>query len=193
MPERQTERAQAPAAQALAAQASNPGARLESAGAGSAPSDVAGARTPPRHTGTCVAFDFGMQRIGVAVGEASLQTAHPLKQIRTQPFESAMASITALIAEWRPVVLIVGVPSDAEGHATTSEIARRIERFTRQLRAAFNLPVERVDERYSSVEAQARMRDAAGGRRAAKASRARELDSQAALVILEQYFSEQRA
>lgn len=147
---------------------------------------------PHRDSATCLAFDFGMQRIGVAVGESSLQTAHPLKQIRAEPFKAAMAAIAALIKEWQPAVLIVGVPSDAEGAAQTSATARRIERFVRQLQAAFSLPVERVDERYSSIEAEGRIRAAAGARRAAQAARGRELDSHAAQIILEQYFSERR-
>ena len=99
-----------------------------------------------------------------------------------------MASLAALVAEWKPARLVVGVPVDTAGGA--HEMTRRAERFARQLEARFRLPVARVDERYTSAEAESRLREAAGARRAAKASRERTLDSGAARVILEQYLSE---
>lgn len=139
---------------------------------------------------TCLAFDFGLRRIGVAVGDASLQTAHPLKPIRARTLDAALAAIAALVAEWKPTALVVGMPTTADGAPHASETARQAERFASRLQAHFNLPVERVDESYSSAEAEGRIRAAAGARRAAKASRQRQLDSHAAQVILEQYFSE---
>lgn len=141
-------------------------------------------------TGTCLAFDFGLRRIGVAVGDAALHTAHPLKPIRAGTPEAAAAAIAPLVAEWQPARLIVGIPTDAEGKPKDSAAGRGAERFAKLLEARFKLHVERVDERYSSTEAEGRIREAAGARRAAKASRERTLDSHAALVILEQYFSE---
>lgn len=146
----------------------------------------------PAPAGTCLAFDFGLQRIGVAVGETALGTAHPLQTLRAQPFEAAMASIAALVREWQPAQLVVGMPADEDGETAKSALARRVERFVRQLQEAFRLPVTCVNERYSSVEAEDRLRAAAGARRAAQASRARALDAGAAQVILEQYFSERR-
>ena len=137
--------------------------------------------------GTVLAFDFGTKRVGVAVGEPSLGTAHALPGIAASG-EQLMASLDALVAEWKPAKLVVGVPVDAAGAA--HEMTRRAERFARQLEARFRLPVARVDERYTSAEAESRLREAAGARRAAKASRERTLDSGAARVILEQYLSE---
>lgn len=137
--------------------------------------------------GTVLAFDYGTKRVGVAVGEPSLGTAHGLPGIAASG-EPLMAALAALVAEWRPARLVVGVPVDTSGSA--HEMTRRAERFARQLEARFRLPVTRVDERYTSAEAESRLREAAGARRAAKASRERTLDSGAARVILEQYLSE---
>lgn len=138
-----------------------------------------------------LAFDFGLRRIGVAVGEMALGSAHPLQAIRAGGAAAALEAIAGLVAEWRPVALVVGDPAGESG-SPEGEIARSARRFAHRLEARFKLPVAHVDERFSSAEAETRLREAAGARRAAKASRARELDSHAAQVILEQYFSERR-
>jgi len=131
---------------------------------------------------TVLAFDFGSKRIGVAVGEPELGTAHPLPGIAAAG-EARFAAIGRLLAEWRPARLLVGLPLAANGsvHDTTL----RAERFARQLRGRFHLPVELVDERFTSVEAAGRLR----GRRAPRLA----IDSVAAQLILEQYFDEPAA
>jgi putative Holliday junction resolvase len=137
---------------------------------------------PERATRTVLAFDFGLKRIGVAVGEAELRTAHPLAAIEGAG-EARFGAIAKLVAEWRPAELVVGLPLGASGapHAMTL----RAQRFARQLAGRFRLPVACVDERYSSAEAQSRLR----GRRAKKT----EIDSVAAQLILEQHFHEHAA
>ena len=122
---------------------------------------------------TVLAFDFGLKRIGVAVGEAELGTAHPLAPIDAPGFDS----ISKLVSEWRPSQLVVGLPIAANG---AHPLAKRVERFARQLEGRFHLPVARVDERYSSVEAESRLR---GLKR-------KGIDSVAAQLLLEQYFHE---
>jgi len=92
------------------------------------------------------------------------------------------AAIEKLVKEWRPDALVVGLPVAERGE---HPLAKRVQRFARQLEGRFRLPVERVDERYTSVEAQSRLR----GRRDARHA----LDSVSAQLILEQYFHEQRA
>jgi len=141
--------------------------------------------------GTVLAFDFGLERIGVAVGEAQLGTAHPLAGVaaRTQP--GRLTEIQRLVAQWQPSVLVVGRPLGEDG--APHEMTRRAERFARQLNGRFRLPVELVDERYSSAEAGSRARAAYGGRKAAALARARTLDSHAAQVILEQFFGDKAA
>jgi putative Holliday junction resolvase len=118
---------------------------------------------PERAARTVLAFDFGLKRIGVAVGEPELATAHPL------PAVAGFAEIEKLVAEWRPGLLVVAHP-----------LAGRVERFARRLEGRFKLPVARVDERFTSVEAESRLR---GVKR-------KPIDSVAAQLILEQYFHE---
>ncbi len=126
-----------------------------------------------KNSATVLAFDFGLKRIGVAVGEPELGTAHPLAAIAAPGFDS----ISRLISEWRPSQLVVGLPVAANGE---HPLAKRVERFARQLEGRFHLPVARVDERFSSVEAESRLH---GLKR-------KSVDSVAAQLLLEQYFHE---
>ena len=121
---------------------------------------------------TVLAFDFGLKRIGVAVGEPELGTVHPL------PAVTAFSQVEKLIKEWKPANLVVGLPTSAQGaaHAMT----RHAEVFARRLEKRFRLPVARVDERYTSVEAESLL----------KGSKRKNIDSVAAQLILEQYFDE---
>ena len=137
---------------------------------------------------TVLAFDFGLQRIGVAVGEAELGTAHPLRGIAAQTQPGRLTAIERLVKEWKPSLFVVGRPLGEDGAA--HEMTRRAEKFARQLNGRFRLPVEMVDERYSSAEVESRMRQAYGGRKAVNMARGKTLDSQAAQVILEQFFSD---
>jgi putative pre-16S rRNA nuclease len=129
---------------------------------------------PERRGRTVLAFDFGLKRIGIAVGEPELRTAHPLGAV------TRFEQVASLVAEWKPGHLVVGLPVSLAGepHAMT----RRAEEFARRLERRFKLPVTRVDERYSSTEASSRLR----GTRAGKG----EIDSVAAQLLLEQYFDE---
>jgi putative holliday junction resolvase len=133
-------------------------------------------RTTPtitlRRDAVLLAFDFGTRRIGVASGNTITGTATALSVLREQG-DAVFAAIAALIREWQPQALVVGVPRHPDGTAHT--MTQRAERFARQLEARFGLPVAHVDERYSSVEA-ARLGDDA-----------RALDARSAAVILTQY------
>ena len=123
---------------------------------------------------TILAFDFGLKRIGVAVGEPELGTAHPLPAI------ADFSQIQELISEWQPARLVVGLPTSVQGEAHA--MTRQAEDFARRLERRFRLPVARVDERFTSVEAQSKLR----GTRPSK----KQIDSVAAQLILEQYFGE---
>jgi putative Holliday junction resolvase len=144
----------------------------------------------PASAGTVLAFDYGEGRTGVAVGDARLRTAHPLPAIAAAG-AARMAAIGKLVDEWRPERLVVGLPLGADGGA--HRLAQKVARFAHELEARFRLPVAQVDERYTSAEAESRVREAFGARRAAQASRARKLDSYAAQLILQQYFDEPAA
>jgi len=120
-----------------------------------------------------LAFDFGSRRVGVATGNSLTRTATPLATITSQG-EARIEAIGALIAEWRPAALVVGVPFHPDGapHANTV----RARRFGRELQARFGLPVHEVDERYSTTAARR------GGARI-------DLDAAAAAIILEQHLA----
>ena len=126
---------------------------------------------PEKAAGTVLAFDFGLKRIGVAVGETELGTAHALPGIAAPGF----VAIEKLVKEWRPAALVVGLPVAERGERM---LAERVQRFARQLSGRFRLPVETVDERYTSVEAERLLRGA----------KKKAVDSVAAQLILEQYF-----
>jgi putative Holliday junction resolvase len=140
---------------------------------------------------TVLAFDFGLERVGMAVGEAEVGTAHPLPALAARTPTGRLTAIERLIGEWRPALLVVGRPLGEDG--APHEMTRRAERFARQLHGRFGLPVRMVDERYSSAEAESRMRAAYGARKAVKLSRAKVLDSQAAQLVLEQFFDDKQA
>ena len=141
----------------------------------------------PASAGTVLAFDYGERRTGVAVGDSRLRTAHPLPAIAATG-AARMAAIARLVDEWRPERLVVGLPLGSDGGA--HRLARKVAQFASELEARFRLRVAQVDERYTSTEAESRVREAFGARRAARASRARQLDSYAAQLILQQYFDE---
>jgi putative Holliday junction resolvase len=136
-----------------------------------------------RHAETVLALDFGERYIGVAVGDASIRVAHPLATIDARDAKSRFDAIGEFIGEWHPARLVVGLPLDLEGdpHA----VSRRAQRFARQLEGRFGLPVTLVDERLSSSEAAARLRDQGRAGRKHK-----QLEHPvAAQVILEDYFA----
>jgi putative Holliday junction resolvase len=138
---------------------------------------------PERH-GTALAFDFGEARIGVAVGELELAIAHPLETISAESNDARFARIAALIAEWRPAQLVVGLPTHTDG--TEHEMTRLAKKFAQRLKGRFNLPVWLVDERLTSVVAESLLAEAGlSGRRQKPA-----LDQVAAQAILATWFDE---
>jgi putative Holliday junction resolvase len=98
-----------------------------------------------------LAFDFGEKRIGTAVGETTTGMAHPLTTIHAADKLRRFAAITALIKEWQPALLVVGLPSHLDG--TEHEISRLARKFAGELTRRFGLPVELVDERLTSAAA----------------------------------------
>lgn len=138
----------------------------------------------PVRRGTVLAFDFGEKRIGVAVGEWELRQAHGLTTIRSEANAERFACIAALIDEWKPLGLVVGLPVALDGtpHAMTA----RCTRFANQLRGRFGLPVDYADERLSSVEAEERLRETGHNAKSAKSH----LDAVAAQIILQTFFEQ---
>ena len=138
-------------------------------------------KTSAAPAGTVLAFDFGTERIGVAVGETQLGVAHPLATLGHRRGNGHFADIAALIAEWRPVLLLVGLPTHADG--TPHAMTVRARRFAEQLRGRFALPVEFGDERFTTREAALALRDATAGGRNRDSVR----DQVAAQILLQAY------
>jgi putative Holliday junction resolvase len=99
---------------------------------------------------TIVAFDFGLRRIGVAVGQNVTASANPLVAVRNADSGPDWQAISNVVNEWHPSRLIVGMPLHEDG--SPSEMGVPIKAFIAEL-GRFELPVEQVDERYSSIEA----------------------------------------
>jgi len=132
--------------------------------------------------GTVLAFDFGEKRIGVATGETLLASAHPLTVIHAESNDDRFAAIGKLIAEWQPERLVVGLPTHADG--TPHEMTRLATKFAERLQKRFNLPVAMADERLSSLDAEARLRETGRNAKSAKPL----LDAVAAQLILQTWF-----
>jgi putative Holliday junction resolvase len=114
--------------------------------------------------GTVLAFDFGEKRIGVAVGDSVVGIAHPLQTIHAESNDARFAAIAALIAEWNPSQLVVGLPSHLDG--TEHALSLLCRKFANRLHGRFDLPVTLVDERLTSAEASQSLKQAGiGGRR----------------------------
>lgn len=143
--------------------------------------ESASGQWPP---GTWLGFDFGLRRIGVAVGQTTTGTANPLDVVRHGQREPDWVHLDRLVEEWGPAGLVVGLPLDADGKPTT--MSGRARAFGRRLKTRTGLPVAWFDERLSSRAAADRFarERAAGGVRRRDAAR---LDAMAAAVILENW------
>jgi putative Holliday junction resolvase len=119
---------------------------------------------------TFIAFDFGMKRTGVAVGNRVLGTAQPQGSIQAQG-DARFTQIAQRLKEWQPDAIVIGVPYHPDGAPHENTV--RAQKFGRQLHGRFNLPVFEVDERYSTTEA--------------LSSGAKDADAASACIILEQF------
>ena len=119
-------------------------------------------------------FDFGVKRIGIAMGNTLTGQAQPLTVIKAIDNATRFKAIGELIEQWRPARLVVGEPRHPDG--AEHEMTLRSRRFANQLNGRFNLPVDLVDERYSSA--------------VIPAKRGQIIDAEAAAIILQQYFDD---
>ena len=128
---------------------------------------------------TILSFDYGTRRVGVAVGNSITQSGQALKTITALNSDALFQEIESLLKEWQPDQLAVGRPVHPDG--APHEMTAKAVRFGNQLHGRFHLPVNWVDERYTSavLEGDPKMHD--------------NLDAHSAVLILEQYFAEQSA
>ncbi|HEY4318386.1 MAG TPA: Holliday junction resolvase RuvX [Herbaspirillum sp.] len=123
---------------------------------------------------TVLGFDFGLKRIGVAVGNTLLRQAQPLKIIDAATNDAKFAEIAVLIEAWAPRRCIVGLPRHPDG--AEHEMTVRCRRFANQLHGRYGVEAILVDERYSSAVLAQR--------------RGERIDDEAAALILQQYFDD---
>ena len=119
-------------------------------------------------------FDFGVKRIGIAMGNTLTGQAQPLSVIKAVDNATRFKAIGELIEQWKPTRLVVGEPFHPDG--AEHDMTLRARRFANQLHGRFNLPVDLVDERYSSAVIPSR--------------RGEIIDAKAAAIILQQYFDD---
>lgn len=132
-------------------------------------------------------FDFGLRRIGVAVGETVTGGARPLATLPARDGQPDWRRLEALIDAWRPAGLVVGVPRHADG--ADAAVTAPAERFARRLHGRFGLPVHTVDEQLSSHAAEKILAGRGrGGHRPADGKE--QVDRLAAAVILETWLAE---
>jgi putative Holliday junction resolvase len=134
---------------------------------------------------TILAFDFGLRRIGVAVGQDVTGSASPLGVIANRSTGLDSEKLASLLAEWRPTQLVVGMPAHADG--SPSDLQEHVEGFIEALKV-HGLPVETVDERYTSVEAERVLKNARQAGSRGRVSK-EEIDSAAAVFIAERYLA----
>ncbi len=123
---------------------------------------------------TVLGFDFGLKRIGVAVGNTLLKQAQPLAIISAATNAAKFAAIGELVRQWQPALCIVGLPRHPDGEE--HEMTVRCRRFANQLHGRFDVATVLVDERYSSAVISHQRGDL--------------IDDRAAAIILQQYFDD---
>jgi putative Holliday junction resolvase len=135
-----------------------------------------------------LAFDFGLRRIGVACGDTVSRTAAPLAAVPVKLGVPRWELIAALLREWQPALLVVGLPYNVDG--SDSSMTRGARAFAGEIARRHQLQTVLVDERYSSREAETRLKSARDSglrrRRVAKT----DVDAAAACIILERWFTE---
>jgi len=135
-----------------------------------------------------LAFDFGRRRIGVACGDTVSRTARPLSAVANGPAGPHWQELAAHVRAWQPALAVVGLPYNVDG--TESGMSDAARGFAGEFAARYALPVRLVDERYSSIEAGARLReDRRSGLRKRRVAKS-DVDAAAACIILERWFLE---
>jgi putative Holliday junction resolvase len=133
---------------------------------------------------TFLGFDYGLKRIGVAVGQSVTRTASPLAIIKAKNGIPDWEAIAKLIVIWHPQALIVGVPVNPDG--TNQEMTAHARRFAKQLHTHYHLPIHEVDERLTTKTAREEIYKKGGYNALQKEA----IDSIAAKLILETWMHE---
>lgn len=135
-------------------------------------------------------FDYGVRRIGVAVGQMITGTATPLITLQQRGGQPDWKAIAALVQEWKPSALVLGLPGGPPEAARQLKAA--INAFQHELEARFELPVHTVDEAYTSVEAYHHVKTNRQSEKTPKRIGKQEIDKVAAAILLEAWMSNAR-
>ncbi len=135
-----------------------------------------------------LAFDYGSRRIGVARGDTLSRTAAPLRTLTVAASGPDWNAVDALVREWRPGLIVVGLPYNVDG--SESVLCGAARRFASEFEARSGIPSRLVDERYSSLDAEKRLKEArASGLRKRRVAKV-DIDAAAACIILERWFTQ---
>jgi len=132
---------------------------------------------------TVMSFDYGTEKIGIAIGQSISSTAEPLTIIRAKDGIPNWSQIMGLTESWRPNYFVVGLPYNLDG--SDSKLLQRALKFAKRLNGRFNIPTFGIDERLSSKAASEKFKTGNP-----KNSVRNEIDDVAAQIILETWFSE---
>ena len=132
-----------------------------------------------------LAFDFGTRRIGIASGDTLTRTARALKTLDRS--DALWPSLDRLVAEYQPARFVVGLPYNMDGTPTRLTNASRA--FGVELHGRYRRPVALVDERLSSREAEAQLREARDSGLKRRRTTHADVDMTAARILLEQWFT----
>ena len=139
-------------------------------------------------TGYILAFDYGLKRIGVAIGNSLTATATPLTTMIQTDSGPDWQEVDHIITSWEPESLLLGLPQNDTKSGKI--LCDKIKKFGRQLQTRYDLPLSYIDESLTSIEAEAALKQARqSGRR--KRIQKTDIDQQAAAIMLRQWFNQQ--
>ena len=123
-----------------------------------------------------IAFDYGEKKIGVAVGQTSTNTSSPLKIIFNKDNKTNWISISSLLDEWKPDLILLGKPLNMDG--SDSDIMKKVDKFYKELKSIYDADIEFVDERLTTFEAREILKD----------EKHDNVDAHAAKILIDNWF-----
>tara|TARA_B100000242_G_scaffold280878_1_gene240660 strand:+ start:26 stop:421 length:396 start_codon:yes stop_codon:yes gene_type:complete len=123
-----------------------------------------------------IAFDYGEKKIGVAVGQTSTNTSSPLQIIFNKDNNTNWTSISSLLDEWKPDLILLGKPLNMDG--SESEIMKKVDKFYKELKYIYDADIEFVDERLTTFEAREILKD----------EKHDNVDAHAAKILIDSWF-----
>lgn len=131
-----------------------------------------------------IAFDFGLKRTGVAIGNTLTASATPECTLHSKDNQPDWDNISKLFSEWKPTQVVVGMPTELDG--SESPLTKAVQRFCNQIQGRYNIDVDQENEQFTSIEAARRLKQLRQSGRKKKISKD-EVDKIAAAIILENW------